>query len=242
MSQISIVLPAYRNAATLAELHARLVRALEPEGATLELVIVDDACPAGSGEVALRLAAADSRVRVITHDRNQGQRMAVWHGLAAARGDVIVSMDADLQDRPESVPLLLHELRERRLAAVFGDREGEYQGRLRMATSYVFKRLLYQLTGLPPEAGTFVALTREARDRILRIETAAPSLALVLCAAGLPLGSVPVVRETRATGESAYTEWMRIRLACNDLRAVWKLRRKFRTTSGRGRAAPNCEP
>ena len=111
MSGISVVLPVYRNAEVLAALHARLVRALEGEAAELEMIFVDDACPAGSGAVLDELARRDARVRVIRHERNQGQRLAVWHGLEAARGAIVITMDADLQDPPEAIPLLLGELR-----------------------------------------------------------------------------------------------------------------------------------
>ena len=107
MSGISVVLPVYRNAEVLAALHARLVRVLEGEAAELEMIFVDDACPAGSGAVLDQLARRDTRVRVIRHERNQGQRLAVWHGLEAARGEIVITMDADLQDPPEAIPLLL---------------------------------------------------------------------------------------------------------------------------------------
>ena len=71
------------------------------------MIFVDDACPAGSGAVLDQLARGDARVRVIRHERNQGQRLAVWHGLEAARGEIVITMDADLQDPPEAIPPLL---------------------------------------------------------------------------------------------------------------------------------------
>jgi glycosyltransferase involved in cell wall biosynthesis len=221
---ISIVLPVYRNAETLAELNRRLLRALEPEGTALELIFVNDGCPAGSGEVLSGLASADPRVRVLTNGRNQGQRLTVWRGLGSARGDLIVTMDADLQDRPEDIPLLVREIRDRQFDAVFAARRGEHQDRSREITSRIFKRLRSALTGVPVDAGTFLAMTREARDRILRFETASPCLPVLLAAARLRLGSVAVTRDPRPAGESAYSHWMRIRLAWQDLRSAWKIR------------------
>ena len=107
MSGISVVLPVYRNAEALAALHARLIRALEAEAAGVRIDLRGRRLPRrfrrGAGRVgAARRARADH-----PHDRNQGQRLAVWHGLEAARGEIVITMDADLQDPPEAIPLLL---------------------------------------------------------------------------------------------------------------------------------------
>lgn len=221
---ISVVLPVYRNAESLVELSRRLLRALEPEGTALELIFVNDACPAGSADVLAGLASAEPRVRVITNGRNQGQRLAVWRGLVSAHGHLIVTMDADLQDRPEDVPLLVREIHDGHFDAVFAARRGEHPDRSRQLSSRIFKRLRSVLTGVPADAGTFLAMTREARDRISHFETASPCLPVLLAAAGLRLGSVAVTRDPRPAGKSAYSHWMRVRLAWKDLRAAWKVR------------------
>jgi polyisoprenyl-phosphate glycosyltransferase len=226
MSGISMVLPVYRNAEALAALHARLIRALEAEAASLELIYVDDACPSGSGAVLDELARQDARVRVIRHDRNQGQRLAVWHGLEAARGEIVITMDADLQDPPEAIPLLLKELRSTGAGAVFAGRRGAYQGRLRMATSRLYRSVLRALTGIPGDAGAVVAMTRDALDRILPISMPSPYLPALLASTGLPVRSIPVARDARPAGKSAYSEWARLRLAYSGLAAAWKLKRR----------------
>ena len=226
MSGISVVLPVYRNAEALAALHARLIRVLEAEAAAFELIFVDDACPAGSGAVLDELAHQDERVRIIRHERNQGQRLAVWHGLEAARGGVVIAMDADLQDPPEAIPLLLVELRSTGAGAVFAGRRGAYQGRLRMATSRLYRNVLQALTGIPGDAGAFVAMTRGALDRILAISMPSPYLPALLASTGLPVRSIPVERDTRPAGKSAYSEWARLRLAYNGLSAAWRLKRR----------------
>ena len=225
MSGVSVVLPVYRNAEALERLHARLIRALAAEAA-LELIFVDDACPAGSGAVLDRLAREDARVRVIHHDRNRGQRLAVWHGLQAARGEIVVTMDADLQDPPEAIPLLLEELRSTGAAAVFAGRRGQYQGRLRMATSRLYRSVLQALTGIPNDAGAFLAMTRDALDRILPIPMPSPYLPALLASTGLPVRSIPVARDVRPAGKSAYSEWARLRLACSGLAAAWRVKRR----------------
>jgi glycosyltransferase involved in cell wall biosynthesis len=226
MSGISVVLPVYRNAEVLVALHARLARVLLGETAELEMIFVDDACPAGSGVVLEELARQDTRVRVIRHERNQGQRLAVWHGLEASHGEIVITMDADLQDPPEAIPLLLGELRSTGAGAVFAGRRGEYQGRLRMATSRLYRSVLQAATGIPGDAGAYVAMTREALDRILPIPMASPYLPALLASTGLPVRSIPVKRGVRPAGKSAYSEWARLRLAYHGLSAAWKLKRR----------------
>jgi polyisoprenyl-phosphate glycosyltransferase len=225
MTRVSVILPVYRNADTVVELHARLTRALEGEG-ELELIFVNDACPGGSGPVLAQLAARHPEVRLFTNERNQGQRLAVWRGVREARGDLIVTMDADLQDPPEAVPVLLRALRESGAGAVFAGRRGEYQSAMRMATSRLFKRVVHGLTGLPPDAGAFLAMTREARDRIVKLEVASPYLPALLCGTRMRLISIPVERAERKSGTSAYSEWARLRMAWTGLAAAWKVRRR----------------
>src|SRR2546421_7306227 len=102
---VSVVVPVFRNAATLEELTERLRLALA--GALEEIVFVDDASPDESWDVIERLRARDPRVRGLRRQRNCGQNAAVVAGLGSATGDVCVVMDADLQDPPEAVPLLV---------------------------------------------------------------------------------------------------------------------------------------
>ena len=221
---ISVILPVYRNAETLPELHRRLTQALAPE--TFELIFVDDACPANSAAVLSQLAASDPRVRVITHDRNHGQRFAVWHGLEAARGQIAITMDADLQDPPEAIPQLLAALRANGAGAVYAARRGAYQSRGRMLTSRLYRTLLQSLTGIPADTGAYLAITRPALDAILPLEMRSPYLPALLVSTGLPFRGVPVQRDTRPAGDSAYSEMARLRLAFHSLRAAWQLKRR----------------
>jgi len=105
---VSAVVPVFRSEATLAALHARLAAVLPTDH---EVVFVDDASPDGSTAVLAQLAAADPRVRIVRHAVNRGQHAAVLTGLAEARGDAVVVLDADGQDPPEAIPALLARLR-----------------------------------------------------------------------------------------------------------------------------------
>ena len=212
---VSVVAPVYRNAATLADLCRRLRAVLPDEH---EIVLVDDGCPAGSWPAIEAESAADPRVRGLRHPENRGQNAAVLTGIAAARGDAVVVMDADLQDPPEAVPLLLEELRGSGAAAVFGGRRGRYEGPARMLSSRVFKRLLNVASRgrLPADAGLFLAMGTEMRARLGSAREGTYVLA-AMARTGLPMRSVPVRRAT-APGPSGYSGRARLRLATGAIR------------------------
>src|SRR5438067_1542306 len=157
---LTVVLPVYRNADTLPALHAALHRVLDAQPLDYELLFVDDACPAGSLRVLESLAARDPRVAVLALDRNVGQHRAILAGVELARGARIVVMDADLQDPPEAIPALLARLAQGP-DAVFAGRRGRYESPPRLLSSWLLKRLLWLLCGLPPDAGAFLAIHRE---------------------------------------------------------------------------------
>jgi glycosyltransferase involved in cell wall biosynthesis len=208
---VSAVAPVYRNAGTLAELCRRLGAALEPDH---EIVLVDDGCPDGSWGVIETLAAADARVRAVRHVVNRGQNAAVMSGIAAARGEEIVVLDADLQDPPEAVPLLLAELRRGEAAIVFGGRRGRYEPTSRLMASRIFKRTLHIASGrrLPVDAGLFLAMRADVRERL-----GGGYVLAAIGRSGLPMSSVPVVR-ARSSSPSGYTGSARVKLAVRAIR------------------------
>jgi undecaprenyl-phosphate 4-deoxy-4-formamido-L-arabinose transferase len=101
----SIVVTLYNEAATLEELYRRATAALGD--ADYELIFVDDGSRDATWQIVERLHAADPRVRAVRFKRNFGQHPAMHAGLARARGDVVVTMDGDLQNAPEDIPKLV---------------------------------------------------------------------------------------------------------------------------------------
>lgn len=223
--QVSIVIPVYRNADTLAELHRRLARAVG-ERWSVEMVFVDDACPAGSLEVLRRLAGDDRRVAVVALAANVGQNRAVLTGLGHARGEVVVVMDADLQDPPEAVPLLVDALG-RSADAVFAGRRGAYQSAARMACTHVFRWVLHHLSQqrLPRDAGLFVAMKRGLAERLARSADPNPYVVGMIGRARVPVHSIPVERQPNPSGRSGYSGWMRLRLAVHAVAGLLALPR-----------------
>ncbi len=109
---ISVLLPVFNEEPNLRPLHEKLNRALGQLGRTAEIIYVDDGSSDGSLEVLREIAAEDSRVRVIALRRNYGQTPAMSAGIDAARGRVLIPMDADLQNDPADIARLLDKLDE----------------------------------------------------------------------------------------------------------------------------------
>jgi undecaprenyl-phosphate 4-deoxy-4-formamido-L-arabinose transferase len=104
---VSLVVPVYNEEATLEEVYSQSVAALEGAGVAFEIIIVDDGSGDGTWAIVERLHAGDPRVRAVRFKRNFGQHPAMHAGLARARGDIVVTMDADLQNSPADLPKLI---------------------------------------------------------------------------------------------------------------------------------------
>jgi undecaprenyl-phosphate 4-deoxy-4-formamido-L-arabinose transferase len=104
---VSIVVTVFNEAGSVEELYRRAVAALEPGPRTFELIFVDDGSTDGTFAALERLHRGDPRVRAVRFKRNFGQHPAMHAGLSRARGDVVVTMDGDLQNEPEDIPRLV---------------------------------------------------------------------------------------------------------------------------------------
>jgi glycosyltransferase involved in cell wall biosynthesis len=220
---VAVVVPVYGNEGTLEPLAARLAAALAGRRWRLRLVV--DASPDDSAAVGRALAAADDRIAVTVLNENVGQHRALAAGLAAEPdADVWVCLDADLQDPPEAVPLLLDRLARGDVDAVFAGRRGAYESLGRRLTGTLHRRVAARLTGLPADAGAFLALGPAVRAAVLSaMDDGAPSVVLAVGRAGRPVTSVPVERDRRTVGTSAWTPAARLRQSITSLR--WALRR-----------------
>ena len=237
---VVVVVPVHRNAATLGALVTRLHRALDhtPGGWAVRLVV--DACPEGSAALATALAAGDPQVRVTVLTRNVGQHQALRRGmLDEPDARAWVCMDADLQDPPEAVPHLLAALHSSGADGVFAGRRGAYESRGRRLTGSAHRRVLAALTGLPTDAGAFLALAAPLRQAVLAaMSQGAPSIVVAAGVDPLRVVSIPVQRDTRTAGSSSWTPRARLRQSLRTL--AWAGRRPAparRPRSPRGTSA-----
>jgi dolichol-phosphate mannosyltransferase len=158
---LSVVAAVYNEEACLRELCARIDRALADLGCRAELVLVDDGSTDRSFTLIEELAAADPRVRGIRLARNEGHQSALMCGIACARGDVVVTLDADLQHPPEHIPAMLEAWRAG-FDVVHMRRRGGHESSLRDALGAAFYALFNAVSdvGVAPRSTDFRLLDR----------------------------------------------------------------------------------
>ena len=110
--QISLFLPVYDEEENLRPMHAKIRSALDTLGKSAEVIYVDDGSTDKSLDILKDIAAGDPRVRVISLRRNYGQTAAMSAGIDAAKGEILIPMDADLQNDPADIARLLEKLDE----------------------------------------------------------------------------------------------------------------------------------
>lgn len=220
--EVSVVVTLYNEAATVAELHRRVAAALAPLGRTWELLFVDDGSTDGSFAEVERARVADPHVRGVRLKRNFGQHPAMHAGLARARGEVIVTMDGDLQNPPEELPKLLTALDEAGVDVASGRREGRQDSLGRTLPSRLVNGMLRRFTGVAiSDFGcAFNAYRREAITPLLGTIGKQKFTKAVVLASGASVVEVDVAHAARADG-SRYSPLRLARLAAHVLVGFW---------------------
>ncbi|MDR1045148.1 MAG: glycosyltransferase family 2 protein [Candidatus Adiutrix sp.] len=217
---LSVVIPVYGAPTILPVLYERLVAALSP-WTDFELIMVNDHCPQGSGNILEELAAKDRRVKFIDFIRNYGQHIAIAAGLDYARGDYAVVMDCDLQDQPEEIKKMYDHLAGGGFEAVFGVRINRQHGTMRRLESKVFN-VLYRLlaqnaTKTTQNIGNFSIISRKAIDAHRLFRESERLYGAVIGRILPEAGYVEVAHSQRCDGESSYTLIKKFRLAANTI-------------------------
>lgn len=108
--EISIVVPLYNEASNVEPLARRIFEAFQEEKRPLELILVDDRSTDETWPEILKARRADSRIRAVRHQKQSGQSAALWTGFQASRGEIIATLDGDLQNDPADLPRMLAQL------------------------------------------------------------------------------------------------------------------------------------
>ena len=206
MRLLSIVIPLKDERDNLEPLYRQIRDALAA-GPAWEAVFVDDGSSDGTFAVLEELAAADPRVKVVRLRRNFGQSAAMQAGIDAAAGDVIATMDGDLQNDPRDLPLLLAKLDEG-YDVVLGERAGRQDGfLLRKLPSRLANRLIRRVTGLPfRDFGCTLRVMRRELAQGLKLYGEMHRFVPVLAQQqGARIAQIPVRHHPRRAGVSKYS-------------------------------------
>jgi dolichol-phosphate mannosyltransferase len=203
---ISVFLPVYNEEPNLRPLHAKLDEALSKLGRTAEIIYVDDGSTDGSLEVLRGLAHVDSRVRVVALRRNYGQTAAMAAGIDAARGRVLIPMDADLQNDPADIIRLLNKLDEG-YDVVSGWRKNR-QDKLvtRKLPSMLANRLISWIGGVPLHdyGCSLKAYRRESLEDVRLYGEMHRFIPIYASWVGARVTEIPVEHHPRTMGKSKY--------------------------------------
>lgn len=146
---LSIVVPSYNEAESLPELTAWIARVLTAQGVEYEVIVVDDGSSDATWDVVTQLHASDSHVRGIRFRRNYGKSAALSEGFAAAEGEVVVTMDADLQDSPDELPELLRMVQSEGYDLVSGWKKVRHDPLSKRLPSKLFNAVVRRISGIP---------------------------------------------------------------------------------------------
>jgi glycosyltransferase involved in cell wall biosynthesis len=165
---LSIIAPLFNEAESLSLLHREICDALKAHGDRYELIFVDDGSTDGSGAILASLYEADPRVQVIQLRRNFGKSAALSAGFAAARGEYVITLDADLQDVPSEIPSLLGPIQRDEADLVSGWKADRQDPLTKTLPSALFNRVVRAVSGVPLHDFNcgFKAYRREVLDEI----------------------------------------------------------------------------
>lgn len=213
---ISFVVPVYRSAESLPELHRRISAVFGDGEQDLEILFVEDCGGDDSWSVIQQLAAADPRVRGFRMSRNYGQHNALLCGIREARGGTIVTLDDDLQHPPEEIPKLLAKLDEG-YDVVYGPPEREQHGLLRDLASQITKLALEGAMGAANarQVSALRAFRTRLRDAFAEYRSPTVNIDVLLTWATISFSAVRVRHEARKYGQSGYTPRKLVRHALN---------------------------
>ena len=203
---LSVIVPVYNSATILPGLVQRLEGVLEPMMIDFEIVLVNDASSDDSWTCIVALAEEDPRVRGLDLVRNYGQHAATLAGIRAARAEVLVTIDDDLQNPPEEIPRLLATLDEGH-DVVYGVALTGDRGLIRNALTWTTKRALRIAIGphVPTNVSGFRVFHTALRDAFEGFRSPYVSVDVLLSWGASSFTSVPVRHDPRRDGRSGYT-------------------------------------
>jgi undecaprenyl-phosphate 4-deoxy-4-formamido-L-arabinose transferase len=211
---LSVVIPVYNEEENLAELSERLLSTLTAYGRPFEIIFVDDGSADRSWEILTELYQAHpEQVRVLQFVRNFGQHQAIFAGFRATRGEIVVTLDADLQNLPEDIPRLVAKLEEG-YDSVGGWREVRLDSWLRTLPSYFMNRTMSWVTGVRlKDYGCMLrAYRRQVVDGINQCQESSSFIPALANLFSRRVAEIPVGHAERERGQSKYNLFKLLRL------------------------------
>jgi len=216
---LSVIVPCKNEEAVLRETHSCLVGVLQQLFAAFEIIYVDDGSTDSTFDLLREIRGTDNRVRIVKLSRNFGHQIATTAGLEHASGDAVVLIDADLQDPPEVIPLMVEQWRNG-FDVAYGlrtERDGETL--FKLWTARAFYRFINRLSAVPiaVDTGDFRLMDRKVVNALLRMPEQDRFLRGMINWLGFRQVGVPYRRAARRAGETKYPLLKMVRFAMDGI-------------------------
>lgn len=204
---LSIVIPVYNDYEVLDELNTRLQKVIPVMAKNYELILIDDGSGDKSWEKIKSLKLQNDYIVGIKLMRNFGQHSAITAGLDAAKGEIIVLMDSDLQDRPEDIPRLLDKLFQSGASMAIAKWCSRKDTWFKIAASRLFYKVTYRITKIrhEPNLGVFRVIKKELIDELAKYKEKTATTLSLLYWIGADYTTVELDRDARFAGKSGYS-------------------------------------
>jgi dolichol-phosphate mannosyltransferase len=226
---ISLVVPVYNEEENLPILIPEMTEVLQGLGKSYEMIFVDDGSTDGSRALLKRMIAQDPQIRLLGFKRNCGETAAGAAGLKEARGKIVITMDADLQNDPKDIPKMLDYLKDYDM--VSGWRERREDSRIKRITSKIANRIRNGLSkeSVRDSGCTFRTYKRECLQNLKLYKGMHRFMPTLVRMEGFRVIEIPINHRPRKFGVSKYNTWNRMWRAFVDLLAVrWMKNRHIR--------------
>ena len=203
---ISLVVPVYNDQEVLQELYRRLNPVVESLATHYEIVLVDDGSKDHSWDEIMKLREADDHIVAVKLARNFGQQNSIAAGLNVVKGEIIVLMDSDLQDRPEDIPVLIDTLLKSGTQMAIAQWQTRQDTWAKRTVSNIFNRVSNTITAIhiEPHLGVFRAIRRSVVDELKKFPEKTSTTLSLLYYIGANYAIVPLKRDARFAGKSGY--------------------------------------
>lgn len=207
MKLYSVIIPVFNEEEIIFNSYNRIKSVMDKLNNPYELIFVDDGSSDNSYSILKLISEADTNARILVFSKNFGHQIAVSAGMKASKGDAVIIIDADMQDPPELIPLMLNLWKEGN-QVVYGKRNNRLgESWFKKVTATVYYRLLKRISedNIPLDVGDFRLLDRKVVDVMNEMTEHNRYLRGMSAWAGFTQAALPYTREERKQGTSKYT-------------------------------------
>jgi len=206
MTYISAVIPVYNETESLPDLHRQFIAVCQENDYSYEVVFVDDGSTDSSWECILELQSSDPNIKGVRFRRNFGKAAALNAGFKEATGEIVFTLDADLQDDPAEIPRFLKQLEDQQLDVISGWKKKRYDPWHKVGPSRVFNKMVSNLTKvkLHDHNCGFKCYRREVLQELHLYGELHRFVPVLAAARGFKVGEIVVQHRERKFGHSKY--------------------------------------